>query len=551
MAANDMSGALPRALMVEREEIVEQLAAIADDAARGRGRLVLLSGEAGVGKTTLVEALLDSVADSLTIRRGASDNVTTPAPLGPFLEAVPELVDVSVPASGEDSSMLFRTATGVLSSPSSVVVLEDLHWADGASLDLLRHLGRRVDRMPLMLVVTFRSDELDDAHPLRMVLGDLATAPGVARIAVPALTRAGVEQLAVAVGSGLDVAGLHERTGGNAFHVTEVLAAGSDEVPSTVRDAVLARVSRLSDGARRALDAAAVLGPGADVAILAAVADRPLSDVDECVARGMLRSDGSAVTFRHELARLAVEEALTLESRRELHSRALAELKKRDSTDDRRMAHHAQEADDRDALLEHSLRAADLAAARGAHREAAEHHKTVLGVLSAQSPRRPSVLDSLGNALCLLGRAEEALTIEHEALELHRSSQDPRGAGRSLRRISRLSWMLGRGAVSDQFARRAIEILEPEGPAHELAMAYSNLAQIHMLSEDAGAAGQWGERALAMASDLGDEFVRSHALNNVGSAIATTDDLETGCEMLRESLRIALDHGFVDHAARA
>ncbi|MDX6233862.1 MAG: hypothetical protein QOH68_2939 [Nocardioidaceae bacterium] len=549
--SNGIDGALSRAPVVERQEILEQLVGIAGEAARGHGGLVLLSGEAGVGKTTLVEGFLDAVGDRLIVRRGGCDNVTTPAPLGPFLEAVPELADVSVPANGEDSSALFRTAAGVMSSAPSVVVLEDLHWADGASLDLLRHLGRRVSRMPLMLVVTFRSDELDDAHPLRVMLGDLATAPGVSRVAVPALTLAGVEQLAVAVGSGIDVAGLHARTGGNAFHVTEVLAAGGDDVPITVRDAVLARTSRLSDGARRTLDAAAILGPGADVAVLTAVADRPLSDVDECVARGILRADRDTVTFRHELARLAVEETLTFESRRQLHARALAELTQRGCTDDRRLAHHAQEADDRGALLDHAMRAADLAAARGAHREAAEHQTTVLGILSADSPERPKVLDSLGNALCLLGRADEALVFEHEALELHRSAQNPRGAGRSMRRISRLSWMLGRGAVADQFARRAIEVLEPEGPAHELAMAYSNLAQIHMLSDDAHGAAQWGERALAMASDLGDEFVRAHALNNVGSSIATADDLEGGAAMLGESLRIALDHGFVDHAARA
>ncbi len=549
--SNSIDGALSRAPVVERDGILERLVGIADEAARGHGCLVLVSGEAGVGKTTLVEAFLDSIADPSAVRRGGCDNVTTPAPLGPFLEAMPELVEVSVPASGEDSSALFRTATGLLSSHSTVVVLEDLHWADGASLDLLRHLGRRVSRMAVMLVVTFRSDELDDAHPLRVVLGDLATAPGVARIPVPALTRKGVEQLALAVGSGIDAAGLHERTGGNAFHVTEVLATGGDEMPSTVRDAVLARTSRLGDGARRTLEAAAVLGPGADVSVLAAVADRPLSDIDECIARGILRAELDTVTFRHELARLAVEGTLTFESRRDLHARALAELMTRDSTDDRRLAHHAQEADNRVALLRHAMRAADLAAARGAHREAAEHLTTVLGELPTDSAQRPDVLDRLGNALCLLGRAEEALAIEHEALELHRAARSARGAGRSLRRISRLTWMLGRGAASDQFARRAIEVLEPEGPAHELAMAYSNLAQIHMLSDDAHGAGHWGERALDMASDLGDEFVRAHALNNVGSSIATTDDLETGCEMLRQSLQISLDHAFVDHAARA
>jgi DNA-binding CsgD family transcriptional regulator/tetratricopeptide (TPR) repeat protein len=540
-----------RPRLVERDDLLATLVRIADDTSHHHGKLVLLSGEAGVGKTALVEALLGALPASLTLRRGACDNVTTPAPLGPFLEAAPELDDVPLPAPHDDNAVLFRVAGGVLSAGPTVVVLEDMHWADGASLDLLRYLGRRIDRLDLALIITFRNDEVAADHPLRVVLGDLATAAGTVRIAVPPLSPSGVDRLATAVGSGVDTSTLHQRTGGNAFYVTEVLATGDDDVPATVRDAVMARVSRLGEGARRTLGAAAVLGPDADVDLLADVAGRPIQDIDECVARGVLVTDGLRVTFRHELARRAVEESLTLATRTELHAHALAQLRRRGSGDDRRLAHHADASGDRVAVLEHGPRAAELAAARGAHREAAAHLRTVLEALPAGSATQADVLDRLATELCLTGHAQEALDIEHQALAAHRTGGDVVREGRALRWISRLSWMLGRGAVSDQFAHRAIEVLEPAGPGHELAMAYSNLAQIRMLGDDAAGAQIWGGRALALASDLDDVFVRTHALNNVGTALANGDRLDEGVTMLRESLGLALDHGFVDHAARA
>ncbi|MET0927957.1 MAG: AAA family ATPase [Aeromicrobium sp.] len=537
--------------VIERDALLSSLSRIADDVGRGRGRLVLLSGEAGVGKTTLLEAFLSEVPHALALRRGGCDNVTTPAPLGPFLEAVPQLGDVPRQANGEDGAAVFRAAGDVLTAIPSLVVLEDVHWADGASLDLIRYLGRRIDRMGLALVVSFRTDELDVSHPLRILLGDLATTPGVARLDVPPLTPAGVQQLARAAGSSIDADGLHRRTGGNAFYVSEVLATSGHDVPATVRDAVLARASRLSDGARQALGAAAVLGAGADVALIAAVAGQDRADVDECVARGVMRADGPRLAFRHEIARRAIEESLSPATRVDLHARALAELLRRGSTDDRRLAHHAEACSDRDAVLAHGLRAAELARLHGAHREAAEHYRTVLAVLPEDSSERADVLDRLANALCLTGHAQEALDVEHQALRLHRAADDAMGSGRAMRWISRLSWMLGRGASSAQYAHRAIETLEPEGPCHELAMAYSNLGQIHMLGDDLEGARVWGDRALDIATDLDDMFVRAHALINIGTAIATATGEDQGFAMLRESIDLSLAHGFVDHAARA
>ena len=231
-----------------------------------------------------------------------------------------------------------------------LLVLEDVHWADEATLDILRYLGRRLAGAELMILATFRSEELSRDHPLTVVMGDLATLPGVIRVQLLPLSAAGVRQLLDVAGSDLDAGAVFQHTGGNPFYVTEVLAAGSERVPATVRDAVLARVSRLSPAAQEVAGVASILGRHAEVDFLAAVSVRPLAAVDECLDRGVLVMDGTAVGFRHDLARLAVEQSLPTAERAGAHARALAQLQALGSRDHRRLAHHAAASGDREAV---------------------------------------------------------------------------------------------------------------------------------------------------------------------------------------------------------
>ncbi len=332
--------------------------ALADEAVRGSGRLVFVGGEAGVGKTTLVREVVRRVDGRLTVRFGTADNVTTAAALGLFLDALPALDDAA--ASAVNRLQLFRSVRDALTTGPMLLVLEDLHWADEASLDAIRYLGRRLDGLPLLLLATYRHDEVTERHPLALVQGDLASAPGVSRLLLEPLTPAAVAELVRAAGAEIDPAALHARTGGNAFFVTEVLAAGDDAVPATVRDAVLARTARLTPAAGDVLAAAALLGPGCDLGVLTAVAGRPPSAVDECVDHGVLVAVEPAAeggySFRHELARQAVEQTVSASRRRELHRRALDELTRRDPSDHRPLAYHAAGCADQDAALHHAPR---------------------------------------------------------------------------------------------------------------------------------------------------------------------------------------------------
>ena len=293
-------------MLIERGEFLAALLGLLREAAAGQGRLVFLGGEAGVGKTTLTAALaagavtasgtvLASTGLPLAVRRGNCDNVTTAEALGPVVDALPELAEVLEAGSGVSRLRLLRRIRGTLTAAPTLLILEDVHWADEATLDVLRFLGRRLDGAPLLIVATFRSEETGGDHPLTVVRGDLATLPGVIRMQLPALTVAGVRALLAGAQSALDPARLHERTGGNPFYVTEVLAAGDGEVPATVRDAVLARVARLPAAAREVAAAAAVLGRRADIGLLTAVAGEPAGAADDCISRGVLVADGAGV----------------------------------------------------------------------------------------------------------------------------------------------------------------------------------------------------------------------------------------------------------------
>ena len=290
---------------------------------------MLVGGEAGIGKTSLVRAFCDRHGADARFLWGACDALRTPRPLGPLLdiarEAGGELAELV--AAEPSRHRLFGGFLDLLDTGGRpvVAVVEDAHWADEATLDLLVFVGRRVAGTSAMVVVTYRDDEAraraPPAHGHRR--------PGHRQVGPPPRA-SGADQGGRGhpgpPARGSTPTASTETTGGNPFFVTEVLGASSGEVPPTVRDAVLARAGRLSPVARGALDAAAVVPDGVELALLEAVAGADAAAVDECVAAGMLRGDGRGLRFRHELARLAVEQAVPAGRRVELHRQILAHL---------------------------------------------------------------------------------------------------------------------------------------------------------------------------------------------------------------------------------
>jgi DNA-binding CsgD family transcriptional regulator/tetratricopeptide (TPR) repeat protein len=536
-------------VLLERTEELGALSAALDQARSGFGTTVLVGGEAGSGKSSLAAHFVATAAGR--VLRSGCDGATTAAPLGPLMDVAGVLdVDVSAHA-GEpvDRVRLFAAVRSALATEPTIWLVEDVHWADAATLELIRYLARRGEASPALLLLTFRDDELGPDHPVRVLLGELATVRGVRRVDVRPLSRAAVAELAR--GSVIDLDALCDRTGGNAFYVTEVLAGGDGTVPPTVRDAVLARAARLSDAAREVLDAAAVIGFHADIDVLAAVSGQPLTALDECLVAGVLRDAGAEVVFRHELAREAIAASILPGRRRALHRAAYEAIRASARADDRRLAHHAASAGDGPNVIVHAPRAATLAAALGAHREAAEHYRAALrwGHLMDDTGRA-DLLERLSYECYLTGQLQEASEARASELALRRASGDALRTGSALRWLSRIYWYRLRNAEAERYAREAVETLSQLPDSTELAMAYSNMAQLRMLADDTEGTQEWGNRAVELARALGDVDTEVHALNNVGTVLMIAGH-ERGAALLQESLDLALAHDLQEHVARA
>jgi DNA-binding CsgD family transcriptional regulator len=543
--------------LLEREPLLTQLEEHLRLAAAGQGRVVLVGGEAGVGKTALVDEFCRRVAGAATALRTSCDALSTPGPLGPVRDLAPALglqID-RLALDGESRESLFRAVLAAFAArPGTTLVIgEDAHWSDGASLDLLRFLGRRIGELRALFVVTYRDDEIGPNHPLRLVLGDLATAPTVHRIGVLPLSQGAVQRMAA--DRQRDAGDLHRLTGGNPFFLTEVLAAEGETVPASVGDAVLARAARLTPEARAVLDIAAVIGASIDPDLLFSVAGPVLDEADECIARGLLQATGDDLAFRHELAREAILAAMAPHRRRLLHARVLIALRKAPESerDLARLAHHAEAAGDQEAVLEYSIAAAEQAAALHAYHEAAAQYARALrfaGHLPA--PERARLYEGRSIACYLSEQGEEAIEARRAALDIWRALGDELKEGESLRWLSRVYcyWFEGQDAPSEAAATAALEVLERLPPGPELALAYSNLAQLRMLDHDLDGTLSWGNRAIVLAEQLGDTETLVHALTNVGAARQYAGD-DLGQEELNRSLRLALEHGFLDEVGRA
>jgi transcriptional regulator with XRE-family HTH domain len=547
------SGALPAIL--ERRLYLNALVDLLHEAAARQGSMVFLGGEAGIGKTTLVRTFCAAAPQGARVLNGACDPLSTPRPLGPLLDIAAtisgELQDLLDDGSQRDRAFRLLLSELQAGPPPTLVVFEDVHWADEATLDLLRFLGRRISATHTLLVATYREDEVGPRHPLRVVLGDLATAAGVRRFTLPPLSVEAVQTLAA--GSGLDPHELHRRTGGNPFFVTEVLASNAGGIPATVRDAVLARSARLSPAGRAILEVAAVIGPRIEIWLLDRIAGAAAEIVEECFSVGVLLPQGDALAFRHELAREAILETLSPQRCAALHAATLASLKAAAPAPDElaRLAHHAEAAGDRQAVLEYAPAAARRAAALRAHREAAAQYARALRFThDLPSEQRAVLLEARAYECYLTDQIAEATQARQEALTIWRALGNRLKEGDSLRWLSRLQWFLGRNSEAEQAARDALEILEALPPGTQLAMAYSNLAQLRMIADDTVEAITWGERAIALAEQLGDRETLSHAYNNVGAARLHAGD-EQGRLQLELSLRLALEAGLEEHAARA
>jgi DNA-binding CsgD family transcriptional regulator len=538
--------------LLERELALASLAGYAREARQGDGRLVLVAGEAGVGKSALLEQFECDLPDARW-SWGACDGLFTPRPLGPLFDVAGrlggELLDRCRARAGRDE--LFRALLHQVSEPGTldVVVVEDVHWADEATVDMLRFLGRRIRNAAVLLLVTYRAEEVTETDPLRAALGELARQRPTRRVELAPLSAGAVRQLAG--DSGLDAAQLYGLTGGNPFYVTEVLQAGMNEIPQAARDAVLARAARLSAGAREILDVTALIGTRGDLQLVEWVTACRPSAIDEVLASGLLAEDGTCLRFRHEIARLAVEQAIAAHRRRALHTRILAALEAAGCDDDAQLAFHAEAAGDGPAALRYATAAAHRAAELASHREAAAQFERALRFAAGTAVDTAAALyDGLAHEAALLDFWQDAVDAGERALELWRAAGDRLRESATLRQLSRALWHSCRGPEATVAAEAAVAIAEPLGPSTELAWAYASLGANRMLAGQHDAAIGLSQRAQALAESLNVPEALSEALTAEGSATAHQGQ-EDWILPLRRALEIAVSEGLQQQAGRA
>jgi len=538
-----MSAIAAESGLIEREDALAALDEALEEARRGRGRTAIVSGEAGVGKTSLVRVF--GGATDVRVLTGACEALFTPRPLGP-------VYDIAHASGGRlleqltsdvDRLTLLATLLDELGSVPTFAVVEDVHWADEATLDALKYLGRRIEGTSCLLVITFRDDEVGARHPLRLLLGDLPSRATV-RVPLAPLSEAAVAELAEE--SGRSAEGLHATTGGNPFFVTEVLAAGAKGVPATVRDAVLARALVLPESAREVLDLASVVPGTVERRLLYDVLAPTSDSVAACVERGMLVSGRDTLAFRHELARLAILEALAPERRIEYDRRVLAALESRADRDAflPRLAHHADAAGDAEAVLRYAPIAAERAIAVGSHREAAAQYARALrhaGTIAAE--QRLALLEAYSQEAHVTGNYSAAIEARWEAIELSGSLGNVLREGANLSLLATPYVASGMNADAEEASVRAIRILDAVPASRELGVAYALQGSLRMLSRDNALGVEWGEKALALSERFDDVELRAHALNLIGTSYLMSGAIEPGTTYLEQSLELSSAHG--------
>jgi hypothetical protein len=469
--------------LLEREAQLRDLHAALELARQGRGTTVLLSGEAGIGKTSLLRAFAAQVAPNARVLVGTCEDLLTPRPLGPFRDMARD-AGGALAGLGDNRDAFIDALLEAMafSRRPAVLIVEDAHWADDASLDVVRYLARRMERLAAMLVVSYRDEELDSTHPFRRLVGALA-GPAVLRLELEGLSDGAVAELASE--AGLDPAPVVAAVGGNPFHLSEVLAAPGTAVPPSVRQAVLVRFASLPAGCRAALEQLAVIPAEAEDWLVAALLE-DRGALEPAERRGMLVGAQGRLRFRHELARRAIELSLSPSRRIGLHRRVLAALIAA-GAEPSRLVHHAMGAADEPAVARYAAAAAGQALLISARMDtlvadpASARAKALraLRILAPLGPSRALALcySTLGSQDTLQGRFEAAAGWSTRAVELARQL----GGGEV---ISHALGYRGVAKVSlgDQsgFAdlREAIETAARLGHGDYLTVAAHNLAVV-------------------------------------------------------------------------
>jgi DNA-binding CsgD family transcriptional regulator/tetratricopeptide (TPR) repeat protein len=452
--------------IVERAPEIGVLRDAVRGAAGGSGSVVALVGEPGAGKSALVEAAV-AEAGQLRVLQTRCDPLDTPRPLGPFRDLPGTFGELGGPGSSlaDDCATAFQ----VLLSRPTLLVVEDLHWVDAGTVEVLRYLVRRIGAMPLALVLTYRDDDIGPRHSARMLLGDLATEDDVRTLRLRPLSVDAVAELLT--GTTLDPVRVHALTGGNPFFVAAVAREPDRPLPASVRDAVLARTAHVSGPDLEVLQLAAVAPDRIDDTLLPPLGV-DLPTLQRLHETRLLVRDGRGLVFEHELARLAVESTIPAGGLTHMHGRLLRALEEQGRRDPALLTHHAVAAGDRKRAADYARLAADESARAAAHTEAVAFYGIALQHLDHDDPReRAALLARLAIEQFMTNQIDEGIATTMETASIYEALDDPLGQSAAHEACAIFHYYGGRRREAELHARRACALAEADhGPTYGVAL---------------------------------------------------------------------------------
>lgn len=502
--------------LLEREGELSLLMDLFDVIEPSGGRSILIRGEAGIGKTALVREFINRRTDSADMLMGTCDDLTTARPLDPFWDMARDEPSL-LPALESDDRVALMNAVVDLASRSirpTIMVIEDTQWADDATLDVISFLGRRIERMKCLLVLTYRDGDVDLNDPLRGVMGGLP-AESVTRIRLGGLSLAGVSELVS--GSGFDALEIFAATDGNPFLTIE-LASGEDGViPASVQDSVLARMRRLSNSGQTVLRILSVMPGKVSAEEVAAVLGDASSGLGECEQRGLLLEEAGSVEFCHDLIRRTVEASLTPPDRVAINRMVLVSLPP--ETDPARLVHHAHASHDADRVIDLAPRAARAALATGSLREAVSYFRLLaphIGELVAEE--KSAILDDWASAEALESSYDSAMRLNQFTLDHYRQVGDRGGESRALGMAAYYSEASVQRTDAERLLGEAMYVLGSEPRGIDLAHVLEGRAFLAMQSGDADATIDLVDRAMDAAGPDVDGNLLLRGLVHKGAA---------------------------------
>jgi DNA-binding CsgD family transcriptional regulator len=540
--------------LIERDDFLALLHNGFRKAAAAEGHCFFIIGEAGIGKTTLVKTFLKEIEDDSIEYIGACDSLFTPRPLAPLYDLALQINEDWVDKIHSISSRaeLFTRFVQVLTHKQRpvVVVFEDIHWADEATLDFIKFFARRISRTKCLFVLTSRDDEKQ--HSLRNVLADLSP-DTFTRFELPPLSKEAVQKLADQ--KGYDGEDVYSITSGNPFYVNEVLASYSAGVPHNVKDSVLSVYNNLEDEAKNVWQQLSVIPEGLEVERLYKIDQSWHEAIGNCIAIRILIIKNNKIRFKHELYRRTIEGSLSPFRRIALNKNLLDLFLEsfEEGGEIEKIVHYAKNANENELVVKYAPLAAKQAACVGSHIEASRLFLTAIEYAEgADDCELVKFYEDYAYECYLTNQIREAITYQGRALKIWKDKNKIEQIGNSQRFLSRLWWFEGNHQQSESFARKAIEALDEQPSSKAKAMAYSNMAHLEMLSDATDDCIYWSKKAIDIAREIDDEETLVHAKTSMGSMLMLNPSTaKKGMALLQESVETSLKKSYHEHAGRA